>query len=79
MGEALKPIFTLKDATIDDLSDLAAIFLRGLSWDPLSKAFDEIMPFEAQVEIQKRRNVGRMAIGHELGACRTWKVVNEDG
>jgi hypothetical protein len=79
MGEAVEPTFTLQDATVDDLEDMAAIFLRGLSWDPISKIFDEIMPFEAQLEIQMKMDYGRLTVGHELGASRTWKVVDENG
>jgi hypothetical protein len=79
MGEVASPVFTMQEATIDDVRDMATIFLRGLSWDPLSKAFDEVMPFEDQVEIQIQRQVGRLTVGHELGACRTWKVVDEHG
>ncbi|KAE9376462.1 hypothetical protein N431DRAFT_452880 [Stipitochalara longipes BDJ] len=52
MDEPASPVFTMQEATVDDIREMAAIFLRGLSWDPLSKAFDDIMPFEAQVEIQ---------------------------
>jgi hypothetical protein len=79
MDEGASPVFTMQEATIDDVRDMATIFLRGLSWDPLAKAFDEVMPFEDQVEIQIQRQVGRLTVGHELGACRTWKVVDEHG
>jgi len=79
MGEAAKRAFTLQDATVDDLPDMAAIFLRGLSWDPIAKVFDGILPFEAQLEAQIQRDVGRVTVGHELGASRTFKVVDESG
>jgi hypothetical protein len=83
MGEAAKRAFTLQDATVDDLPDMAAIFLRGLSWDPIAKVFDGILPFEAQLEAQLeaqiQRDVGRVTVGHELGASRTFKVVDESG
>ena len=79
MGEATQPSFTVQEATIDDVRDMAAIFLRGLSWDPLAKAFDEAMTFETQVEMQMQRQIGRLTVGHELGACRTWKVVDVNG
>jgi hypothetical protein len=79
MGEAVKRAFTLQDATVDDLPDMAAIFLRALSWDPISKVFDEILPFEAQLHVQVQRDVGRVTVGHELGASRTFKMVDESG
>ncbi len=79
MGEAGKRTFSLQDATVDDLPDMAAIFLRALSWDPISKAFDELLSFEAQLEVQMQRDIRRVTVGHELGASRTFKVVDESG
>ena len=79
MGEATQTAFTMQEATIDDIRDMAAIFLRGLSWDPIAKAFDEVLPFETQVDLQMQRQIGRLTVGHETGACRTWKVVDENG
>jgi len=79
MGEATHPEFTMQEATVDDIRDMATIFLRGLSWDPLAKAFDEVLPFETQVDLQVQRHIGRLTVGHETGACRTWKVVDENG
>jgi hypothetical protein len=79
MGEAAKLALTLQDATVDDLPDMAAIFLRGLSWDPIAKVFDGILPFKAQLEGQMQRDIGRVTVGHELGASRTFKVVDESG
>jgi hypothetical protein len=61
MGKAVKPEYTLQDATLHDLSGIAAIVLRGLSWDPLSKAIDKVLPFEAHIGLHKQRNIG--------GAC----------
>jgi hypothetical protein len=79
MGEAVKRTFTLQHATVDDLPDMAAIILRALSWNPISKVFDEILPYEAQLKVQMQRDVGRVTVGHELGATRTFKVVDESG
>lgn len=78
MGEATRPTFTLREATVDDAQGIAEIFLRGLSWDPISKVFDDILPFEVGRDIQMQRQHGRLTAGHELGASRTWKVVDEN-
>jgi hypothetical protein len=81
MGELVKPQFkfVLQEATVDDLQDIAEIFFKGMSWDPISKAFDEVAPFELQVQWKMLMDHGRMTLGHELGACKTWKVVDENG
>jgi hypothetical protein len=79
MGEMTKPSFALQDASIDDLQDIAEIFFRAMAWDPLAKAFDAVAPFELQVQWKMLMDQGRMTLGQELGACKTWKVVDENG
>lgn len=77
-GESVHEL-TLLEATKDDMTDMAAIFLRALSWEPIAVELDKCMPFDQQVEFVKRRDTPRMTVGTELGTCRTWKVVDEDG
>ena len=74
-----KQQFTLVEAGKEDMTDMASIFLRALSWEPLADELNKHMSFEDQVEFVKIRDTPRMTFGTEWGACGTWKVLDGEG
>jgi hypothetical protein len=79
MGEVEKMGFELKSATVDDIHDLARVQMEAMSWDPLLWEMKKGMTEEELYAFGKTLLVGRMTVGEELGACKTFKVVDEKG
>jgi len=71
--------FALKPATVEDLDDLAMIQMEAMSWDPLLWEMKKGMTDEEVCAFARTLLVGRMTVGEELGACKTFKVVDENG
>ena len=75
MGEAAISGFELQEATVADLDDLVSVQMQAMSWDPILVELQRGRTFEDLVEFGKTLLKGRLTIGAELGACKTWKIV----
>lgn len=75
MGEAVIAGFELREATVADLEDLVIVQMQAMSWDPILVELQRGRTFEDLVEFGKTLLQGKLTIGAELGACKTWKIV----
>lgn len=69
------PVF-LKEALPEDAED---ILVRAMSQDPLWTTLMGSVTFEQQVQIGIADELPRLTAGRILGACKTWKAVDENG
>ncbi len=55
MGDVGETGFTLQETTPDDMPEMAAIFLRALSWDPICIELDKVMPFDEPIAFVSKK------------------------
>jgi hypothetical protein len=70
--------FTLELATAEDLTDMATIMSEAVVADTMFTTMKGSLSHEDEIEYLKKNFEGKFR-GGELGACQTWKVVNEHG
>lgn len=72
--------FQIVQATADDVPDMAAIFAKAMAADPFWKAMNgPDSTFEQECAFNEQALRPRVGTGAEIGACQTWKVVDEEG
>jgi hypothetical protein len=69
----------LEEAVSSDLDEMTRIFLRSMSWDPITKALNEAVSPEDAHAVGRAMLEGKMTVGLELGAWKAYKVVDEHG
>lgn len=71
--------FSLLEATYADIDEMSAITGSAMSWDPVIQTFNQALtPAETHL-LGRSLMEGRMSVGLEIGACKAWKVVTDDG
>ena len=72
--------YKIELATRDDLLDMAVIWSLAMAADPFWRAMKgPDCPFEGECAFIEQSLAPRMGPGAEMGACQTWKVVDEEG
>lgn len=70
--------FTLELATVEDLTGMAVIMSEAVTADTMFTTMKGSLSHEDEIEYLKKNFEGKFR-GAELGACQTWKVIDEHG
>lgn len=71
--------FALQVAESADLEEMTRVFLRSMSWDPVVTTLNEAVTPEEAHAAARAMLEGKMTVGLEIGACKAYKVVDENG